>query len=62
LATAREKSELIKPDSRSQDVPRTPREVNVIFHELLHRRGLLYVADLVSGRRPSTSDKGRDGP
>jgi hypothetical protein len=53
--TPEEIAELIEPDSGSQDVPRTPREMKVIFRELLHRRGLLYVADLVGGEQPAIS-------
>ena len=44
--------ELIRPRDGSHDVPRGPQEIKEIFYELLHYRGLLYVADLVCGIDP----------
>ena len=43
---------LTRPPDGSQDIPRSPQEIKGIFYTLLHYRGLLYVADLVSGIDP----------
>jgi len=45
--TPKDVAELIQPDRWSSDVPRSQREVNEILYEVLHRRGLLYVANLL---------------
>jgi hypothetical protein len=55
--TPAETAELIQPDSWSQDVPRTPREVSLILYNLLRRRGLLYVSDLVFGDQPFIAER-----
>jgi hypothetical protein len=45
-------AELMQPDDRSQDVPRTAQEVNQILYWLLRRRGLLFISDLVYAKQP----------
>jgi hypothetical protein len=48
--TAEEIAALMEPEGRSGAIPRPAEEVNEIFYEVLRRRGLLYVSDLVSGK------------
>jgi hypothetical protein len=55
--SAEDVAELITPHDGSQDVPRTPREINEILYKLLRRRGLLYVSDLVCGEQPFIAER-----
>ncbi|HVT19302.1 MAG TPA: hypothetical protein VHQ90_24375 [Thermoanaerobaculia bacterium] len=52
-------ADLMKPDRFSNDVPRTPEEVNLVLYLLLRRRGLLYVADKVCGDQPFIAARGQ---
>jgi hypothetical protein len=52
--TPEEIAALMAPDDRSSTIPRPAEEVKAIFYEVLRRRGLLYVSDLVSGIQPGS--------
>lgn len=48
----RDVAELTRLPDGSQGGPRTPGEIQEIFYNRLHTRGLLYVAELICGKHP----------